>query len=152
MRSLLRSWLVWLMVLALPLQGLAGTALQHCATAPRQVAHDLVSQAMHSEHLQMQEQPHQHQHQHAAAGPGHDHGPAADRSSAAHADLASAHAAGGNHHCSACAACCSVMGMPTWATPLAAPTIVLTAAALPRVVVDSFVPAGLDRPPRHHLG
>ncbi len=144
MRSLLRSLLVWLMVLALPLQGLAGTAMQHGATAPQQSAHRSTAEAARSDHPPF--------HAHVAAVQGHTHGQAADPAGAVVEAPTSAPAVDGEHHCSACAACCSALGLPSWAEPLAAPTSASAAPPLPPVAVDSFLPAGLDRPPRSGLG
>jgi hypothetical protein len=157
MQSLLRSWLVWLMVLAVPLQGLAGTALQHCATAAQPSAQQIAQSAqrstaevVHADHARAQSSVdggHGYRHGH-----GHVHGPAADSSGAVATEPASVPAIDGDHQCSACAACCSSLGLPTWAVPLTAPTTASAAAPLSRVAVDSFVPAGLDRPPRSRLG
>jgi hypothetical protein len=148
MRLLLRALLVWLMVLAVPVQGLAGTAMQHCAMAPQPGTHRSTAEVAPPDHTPAQsaaDGAHGHDH-------GQSHGHAADSSAAVDAEPVSAAAAQGDHQCSACAACCSALGLPTWAAPLSAPTTASAAALLPRVAVDSFVPAGLDRPPRSRLG
>ncbi len=148
MRSLLRSLFVWLMVLALPLQGLAGTAMQHCAKAAQQSEHRSTAEAVQFSDVPVQPHGvtgHDHGHGH---GHGHAQDPGTDFSSPAAAAPVAAHAADGDHHCSACAACCTAVGLPTWTSPLDALTATSTAPSLPRLAVDSFVPAGLDRPPR----
>jgi hypothetical protein len=152
MQTLWRAWLVWLMVLAVPLQGLAGTAMQHCATAPPTSQQRSSAEAGHAEHtpgLPAAEVVHQLAHAHPH---GHAPGAAIDASGRVTAEPTAAPAASGDHHCSACAACCSALGLPTRAGPLTVPRTASAAAPLPPVVVDSFVPAGLERPPRSSFG
>lgn len=166
----MRSLLVWLMVLAVPVQGMAGAAMQHCAQAAvPSDPHERV-EAAHHQHVAA----HRHEPVLAAADPATaglwsgsapGHGPAAavpagpavvdgpdghDGPDAAgdHAETALAE---GGHQCSACAACCSALGLPAWVAPLPMPTVAAVADLLPLVTIDSFVPAGLDRPPRFAL-
>lgn len=126
---------MWLLLLALPLQGFAAATLRHCGSG-------------------------QHQRPAAvAAGPAATHHAAAGHAQAqAHHATAGAptaqhqHAAGkaalATTKCSACAACC--MGV---ALPAAAPALVAVAPAMPPAGpvatrhVD-FLADGLDRPPR----
>lgn len=126
-RVLWRSLLVWLMALALPVQGLAAAGSLHGAPLPDRV------------HLQARaidaEVGHAQAHHRAAdtaadtAAAAHDHG---DR----------------GHTCSACAACCPAIGLPSRAVDLPSAPIGGFAAEMAQPAGTSFVPAGLERPPR----
>ena len=127
MLQLVRAMFVWLLVLALPVQGWAAATMascnQHHSTASHAVAdgHDVHTPVDHG---------------HVLAG-------AADAPSS---DADSAHASA--HSCSACAACCSVGALPspvlTVPVDAAAPTVF--AAVQPAVGV--FAVDGPERPPR----
>jgi hypothetical protein len=121
----LRSLMLWLVVLAVPLQGLAAATMLNCAAVhgPSSVALD-----------------------HAGHGD-HDHGSVAV---AAHgeaaADAGTAHAA--DHKCSACAACHASAALPVAVPALPA---VDTAQAHPVARASAaapFLTGGLERPPR----
>lgn len=144
MRSFWRSLLVWLMVLALPLQGLAGTAMQHCADQVDRTVQRPVAAAAQHEHGPLVGQVVAA----AAADGAHHHGAADELEAAALADSQHSSAPEADHQCSACAACCSALGLPSRVVPLTPPRVAATSNALPLLTVDSFVPAGLDRPPR----
>lgn len=138
--------LVWLMVLAVPLQGVAGTAMQHCSGAAGRAGQPPSAVAAPHEHGPMAGQAASV----VAAGIDHHHG-AADEpagSAAAASQPAPASAPEADHQCSACAACCPALGLPAGAVPLTPPLVAATADLLLLVRVDSFVPSGLDRPPR----
>jgi hypothetical protein len=145
MRLSLRSLLIWLMVLALPIQAVAAAGMQHCGAAHRlmQVAwtgavapdiHDPVHEAT----------PHQHADTDTSldaeigAGDLSDEGP-------------SATALSDNFTCSACANCCSAVALPAGLVRLPAPSIEAHAAVLPATEVVSFTPGGIERPPRTFL-
>jgi hypothetical protein len=152
MRSWWRFCLVWLMVLAVPMQGMAGVAMQHCARSAGQTDHAAVVEAPHA-HTPTQRPVHRHDAADpAAAAQASGHVQGANSVSTDQAGAAGGHvkalAAEGGHHCSACAACCAALGMPTWVTPLPLPTVAAATDPLPLVTIQSFVPAGLDRPPR----
>jgi hypothetical protein len=81
----------------------------------------------------------------------HDRAQAADESEGTTTDsvnVAHGKATAGAGKCSACAACCPAVGMPPSVSPI--PTLPGEAQTLqlPFIEVDSFVPGGLDRPPR----
>jgi len=141
MPAILRSLLIWLMVLAIPNQGLAASFMQHCApagspastvavAAPSAQGHDRARAAQHAGHDAA----------HAAHGSEH---AGAGGANPAHGN--SAEAAG---TCSVCAACCHAIGMPP--SPSAIAQAPDAAQVLQPAVMDveSFVPGGLDRPPR----
>lgn len=136
MRLVVRSVLIWLMVLAMPVQGIAAARMQHCATTQRPMQAPSVSA------------PSMHQHQHANSR-SHAH---------AFANEASATLSGNTHiqtagdaSCSACAACCSAIAFPAVTVQILAPPPERVLA--PRLVLagDSFVPSRLERPPRSVL-
>lgn len=140
MRLSLRSLLIWLMVLALPIQAVAAAGMQHCGAAHRlmQVAstgagapdvHDPVHEAT----------PHEHD---------FDAGMSADDSSDQGVNTS---ALGDDFTCSACANCCSAVALPASLVRLPAPSIEDHAAALPAPEVVSFMPGGIERPPRTFL-
>lgn len=134
----LRVFMVWMLALALPVQGMAAAAMLHCGSAerhaPRQhaVADGSVHAAGHGEH-------------HHPAGHGADHAhagaPADEPGTTPHANAA-------GHACSACAACCVALALPP-----AMPVLAMADAAPTGVTVlvapsPSFLTAGPERPPR----
>jgi hypothetical protein len=144
MRWIARVLLVWLVVLALPVQGLAAATLMHCMPA-----HD----GHHAEHAD-----------HAAASgtasasasasvlsPGAAEGEAhvhAHDHPAQAADAEAGAPPGGEHACSVCAACCLALALPATVARLPALPIDPTFWPEAAPALPSFVPAGLDRPPR----
>jgi len=123
--------LVWLMLLALPFQGVASAAMSGCAHGTPAQQHALGAPALQEGHChseEMQAAPPEH-------GPGHQ--------SAGHDRDGS---------CSACAACClgAAMAPPAKlaAAPPDAPTRFLPAALGPLPAVDLDLP---ERPPRFPL-
>lgn len=139
MRSLCRLLLVWLAVLAMPLQGMAAAAMLHCASAG--VARDA------------QRVPHGH------AADGHDH--ADGHAHAHHHQDATGDEAGGDpspalasdagHSCSACAACCAGAGLPAASLHLTLPELSSPPATLAVATTVSFIVSGPERPPRATL-
>jgi hypothetical protein len=153
MSPVLRTFLMWLMMLAIPVQGFAASAMLHCGPGhqrqQQQAAHAIGGPATGGHEA------------HAAHHAGHDgqHAQAAHHGiSAAAGDSASVASADGADggtspplsaaKCSACAYCChslAIMVTPHTigvATPDSAPE----AAVPPRV--EATVLDGLDRPPR----
>lgn len=130
MRSLWRFVLVWLMALAIPVQGVAAVGMLHCAAAPADQAH-----ALHDGH---------HPGHHHAGG---DQAEAGDDAGLSQAD--DGHALG--HKCSACAACCAGLGLPAHVAEFGKANVA-QAIALPPVAAPAGVVLGrLDRPPRPTL-
>jgi hypothetical protein len=143
MRSSLRSLLIWLMALALPIQAVAAAGMQHCGVAHRLMqlgsaaavaldVHDHVHEAV----------PHQHDDAgldvEMSAGDPSDEGP-------------NSTALGDDYTCSACATCCSAAALPAGLVRLPAPSVEARSAALPATDILSFMPDGIERPPRTFL-
>lgn len=127
----LRSFLLWLVVLAVPLQGLAAATMLNCA-AMHGAATAVLERAGHGD------QAHEHEDAHAhAAVAAHDESAA---------DPGLAHAA--DHKCSACAACHASIGLPAALPPLPAFDLGEARAAAPAPGVEAFLTGGLERPPR----
>ena len=158
MRLVLRAVLVWLMVLALPVQGFAVAAMLHCGPAQGPVS--LAAEGVQTVDTAAAAD-HAHHHQAGAADAHVD----VDAHANTHADAVAAdvpadvhshHAAAGDratgdHQCSVCAACCLALALPAAMIRLQ-PVLVdatFSRSALP--ALPSFVPTGLDRPPRPTL-
>ena len=144
MPALVRSLLIWLMVLALPSQGLAASVMQHCVPVNPPVHLDAAMA------LSMDG----HDHVHADELPGHDlaqQSHASEGMTSDGANIAHGKATAGAGKCSACAACCPAVGMPPGVSPIPTPPAEKLALQLRFIAVDSFVPGGLDRPPRNFL-
>lgn len=118
-----RSLLIWLMALALPVQGLAVAASLHGAPPPDRVHLQVGAIEAEVAHAQA------HHRVVDAAAAAHDHG---DR----------------DHTCSACAACCPAIGLPSRGVDLPSAPIGGFAAETAQPASTSFVPAALERPPR----
>lgn len=136
MSRALKRLLLWLLIAALPLQGLAAAMQTSCAGVQEGSAHEM----MHWHHAATQTSADIEDHGHAHAT--HDHAPH-------HADDeadASQHQASS---CSACASCCVGMTMPLTAGTLpATPTSSELVILAPDVPPAGFTPAGLERPPK----
>lgn len=118
----LRFVFLWLLALALPMQGMASALMVHCGTS----------------HQRMQLHT-------PAAGSAHAHPTSAQDPHAAAPEVS---ADTGKVSCSACAVCCSVCALPSSALKLAAPepSPTLFAAFVP--AVEPFTAEGPERPPR----
>jgi len=147
MGLLIRTLFIWLLVLAVPVQGAAAATMAFCSpshhggAAAEQM--QSVGPADHAHHIASAASEHAH-HQVAASF---------DEVSAAPADSTppSAFSQASKHKCSACASCCSlgailnaVLAVPT---PAFSPTVFSTVVPS----VDAFAADGPDRPPRHVL-
>ena len=155
MMSLVRTLLVWLLALALPLQGATAATMALCgpghhtgtlALEAAPPAIDLARMAPIRSHDRLHGHVHgtsqaAHEHHHHAAGAGHGQagGEASD------ADLGAQSKA---DTCSVCAACCSVAVMASG--PKALPVAEFAAAVFPPsdCSVDAVATKGPERPPR----
>jgi hypothetical protein len=141
MRVLVRALLVWLLVLAVPAQGIAAATMAFCGPGH----HGSGSTAqMHAA------APADHAHHGGAAETGHEHHQAAsapDEEASATA-LTAKDADPSKHKCSACASCCSVGAILS--SVQAVPALDFTPTVFSAVVlsVDTFAADGPDRPPR----
>ncbi len=156
-----RSLLLWLLVLAVPAQGLAAATMVFCGP-DHHAGGGQPALALHDTHAE---------HQH----PGHDdqnapHHPADEQAEAqaeaqevddaqagAQAQAAAPSAAqtrfvhADKHKCSACASCCSAAAILSRAPVLPAPEVTATEFAAVVPTVDPFATDGPDRPPRSRL-
>lgn len=155
MWSTIRAMLVWLIVLAMPVQGFAAAGMLHCAVGQGTAAGVAASTAAHTAvrsvhphagagaHARQDADAGAHTRHLAAASMGQMHD-AATHASGSQADGSVSPA----HGCSACAACCAVLALPG--------SIRLTVEPAGRLfgppglpdAAPSFVPPGLERPPR----
>lgn len=154
MRSIWRSVLTWLLVLAMPVQGIAAGGMQHCASAHERMEPGAMVSPVLQEH-----------------GFGHAHGAGQERRSVAfaadaapaaaseaavdglaHTTVAASAGVNEDARCSACAACCPALGLLNRALDLPAAPSGSRLAPLPVAAVPAFVSARLDRPPRSFLG
>lgn len=146
MRCVVRALLVWVMVIALPVQGVAASAMLFCGPG-----HGRTVQGPASHH---------------AAGHGHDMA-ATDHGAHTHSVHAVAHSAGSEpsvanpsdgadglfpHHgkfsCSSCAACCSALALPASFSLPETPGPAHPLRTSLEAPVASHQPDRLDRPPR----
>lgn len=135
---------MWLIALALPIQGVAAATMLHCGATPAQQpasAHE----------------GHSHHHQHGSHAYGGASAAAHDEGGHHHADpspvddaasAVSHHHAGGKSSCSACASCCSAAALPAMPIVLASQTPAEPVFAIPRLPVVVFLTDGPERPPR----
>jgi hypothetical protein len=146
-RSFWRLLLIWLTVLAMPIQGMAAAGGLHCLSTNAPASHQAVI-----EQLQVDQESHAH----------HSHGSAAE--SIADADehteadapqvdptLFTVKASTPGHTCSACAACCAGAMMPSAAIAVPSPDLSSEPAATVAAEPTSFVVSGPERPPRQVL-
>lgn len=142
MNRALKTLLLWLLIAALPLQGLAAVIQASCGPA-------------HHDGSKISALTNQYHHDSEMA-PDH-HGAAATHHYASELPATSDHTSAPEKHqssvCSACAACC--VGAVALISP---PSIFIPAHTSSELVVIStsplvtgFIPAGLERPPKHIL-
>jgi hypothetical protein len=149
MGVLVRTILIWLLVLALPVQGAAAATMAFCD--PGHAAMGSALQGPPSGHHHAH-----HAHSHSAhAGAGHandarspatevqahvaDFEPSADVAKLVHAD---------EHRCSSCAACCSPAVAHSAVLCVPAVAVGATAFVAETPTVEEFAGGGPDRPPR----
>lgn len=141
MQSIWRFVLIWLLVLAMPVQGMAAVGMQHCVPQAERI--DPPATAVQAWH------PHEPGHASAqvrlAAGNERQATVTAHLVTAGHADSAV------GHKCSACAACFPVLGLPTQTPDLPAWPDGSSPAPLTLAALPVFAPDGPDRPPRSLL-
>lgn len=119
MRRFARTVLLWLIVLALPVQGLAAPLMLHCAESRGHAAHARVNPV------------------------------AADHAAGAHhAGVPEGAAATSDHSCSACAACCAALALPPGPALPGAPGPGEARRAALATPVMPYLTDGLERPPR----
>ena len=148
----LRFLLLWLLALALPVQGLASAAMLHCAPSHERM------QGLHGDAARV-----------AGAGAAQSATQSADPLAAHHVAydegrqaVAAGHGASdadagkvgdpradqGKYSCSACAACCAAWVLSGRVPGVAAPQFAPTVFAAVTYVADAFAAEGPERPPR----
>ena len=129
--------LLWLLILAIPLQGLAATSMMLCATEHHQVSSTenlQVADHKHEAHVQL----HEGHKQHAQAHEADEHS----------SDTVTTHQHSSKDKCSACSACCvgAVMLTSYLAAPISRPASEKIDMAFSSHV--GHISDGLERPPR----
>jgi hypothetical protein len=146
MLRVLRITLMWLLALAIPVQGFAAVSMLGCGTGHHGAA------GGHSHALGM--------HQHAVDTPQHSHGVDSDEMAhASHHQPAGSHGdahkpdagASSKASCSACAACCTSAALPATPVVFEATHGPDTFGLLAPLRVASFISGGLERPPKSFL-
>ena len=133
MNRAFKTFLLWLLMAALPLQGFAAAMPSGCGSARHGLA---VTEAHHHGGI---------------AGHGHDGAHHSASDSAAKTN----HAPGASHEhqhssCSACAACCVGATAPPSSSTLTPAYCNSESFVISQVpLVAGFIPAGLERPPKH---
>ncbi|WP_035052188.1 hypothetical protein [Andreprevotia chitinilytica] len=139
MRTVVKTLLLWLMLLAIPAQGIAASAMLFCDTPQTQ---GQVSKTAEADHV---------------GGMQHDPMAMADGAHADHAmaDAGAAHDANhmkqGDAGCAVCAPCC--LGAALLPTALAKPFISSGSDPIPFLAsrFTGHIPAGIERPPHTAL-
>ena len=144
MSFLIRTLLIWLLVLAVPAQGATAVTMAFCG--PNHQSAGAAAQTQPAG-------PADHSHHDGAAAPEHEHlktaAPADEDSSTSAVSAAPAKVSDASKHkCSACASCCSVGAILR--SVLAVPAPIFTPTVFSAVVpsVDTLAADGPDRPPR----
>lgn len=144
MNRVFKTFMLWLLIAALPIQGIAAVVQASCG--PRHHAVSSASAGMVDHHHDGSVTPHSH-----SDMVGHDTDMNADRLADAGSDSeSSSRQIQKISSCSACAACCFGAAAPP---PSLLITPVLSTAGVavlsPVVSFTGFIPASLERPPRH---
>lgn len=148
MKRWVRCFAVWLLVLALPVQGFAASTMLLCGAGHHGAAQGAEGGHAHASHMHMAAR----DVAQASASPAHDH---AEQAPASHdrsalSPLSSKHAKGVGK-CSACAACCTVAFLPSTVIAFDAPALGRAPAAVELITHVGFFTDGPDRPPRLSL-
>ena len=152
MSACFRIVVAWLLALALPVQGLAATTMQHCG--PNHAGHTTVAQAgHHAQHEQAHKHAYEHAYEHAhfsaAASTPVQPDVSVDQAVPTVAKAEVSRAPAGK--CSACASCCSALALvakPLWFPP---PDPASNPFLPSETRQPGFFTDGQDRPPRPWL-
>lgn len=146
MRTTIRFFLLWVMMLAIPIQGIAASAMLHCGPNHAEQAPFYTAVVDHV------------QHGHAGQSGAHEDITAAGSFSAASGDDADSDSRStdvtklGKFKCSACASCCSAVAILHSVAAISVVEIVFDRDASPVADRPGFVTDGPERPPRIALG
>lgn len=140
----IRTLLMWLLMLAVSVQGASAATMAFCGPSHHGIGH--ASQAEEGVILEHEHQGDRaHGDHHHAVEQGVDVSPSAMATPHAkfvHAD---------KHKCSACASCCAVVALPSATFELEPPLLADQFLPLAPRSVTSVLPKGLERPPRSSL-
>ncbi|MGL6111139.1 MAG: hypothetical protein ACRC2B_13680 [Rubrivivax sp.] len=140
---MLRTLVIWLLVLALPAQGAIAATMVFCG--PNQHASAVAATAAQDGHAQHDDHAHTAQvHAHLVDGGA---GDTASVQSAAPEMLGQAD----TPKCSVCASCCSPAAIHSTVAKLPVLDAAITVFATVAPAIEPFVADGPDRPPRHAL-
>jgi len=144
MRSLLKSIFIWLLVMALPIQGYAATTMAACQPGHHGQEESTAAPHEHATHLVGALEVSTHDHQ---THPGGIH----EQSLSGAAGVETADTGHGGTKCSACASCCygAALMASAPAHPCGASTADLNPAEF--VSIARFITGGPERPPRPFL-
>lgn len=139
MQAWLRVVLVWLIALALPVQGIASATMAHCGQSHERM-HAASAEARHH---QGDGDATAHHHD-AAMADGADHAASVQHDAGNPAKFTEL----GQYKCSSCASCCSAIALPAFMPSV--PELGATPTLFAPDVVDiaAIASAGPDRPPR----
>ena len=140
----IRTLLIWLLVLAVPAQGMAGVTMAVCGPN-----HAGVSSAAQSPSVESIERVDQDEN-HASTHVHHDRAAQANEDTSASAEAWSSVKAGdvSPHTCSACASCCSAAAILSMVLAVSADAHASTVFSAVVPSVDTYSADGPDRPPR----
>lgn len=130
MRSMFRLLLLWLMAVALPLQGFSAGGAQHCVPMHERMQVTEARDLGHGDH------------HHAAASDADAQAEALDH------PVPKSPAKTGAFKCSACAACCVALGLPASAPAVPGQPAGGPQLRAPEAAMAAFLTDGLERPPR----
>lgn len=144
MSLLIRTLLIWLLVLAVPAQGAAAATMAYCG--PNHHGSEVATRALPSAAPA-------HAHHGSEARTAHEHLDAAlqadaDGSPSTRAAASAKSVQSDQHKCSACASCCSVGAILDTVLVVPAPVAAPTLFSVVVPTVDAFAADGPDRPPR----
>ena len=131
MQRAFHTFLFWLLIAALPLQGFSAALQASCGTGAPHAAADSAAPAQPSVH------------------DAHDAHDASTSHHGQHGDAGDTVAGHGQSSCSACAACCTGAIAPPSAFPASmACNDARPAVSVPAPLLAGFIPPGLERPPK----
>jgi hypothetical protein len=143
MNRVLKTFLLWLLIAVLPIQGMAAVIKASCG--PRHHDTSLAVMTVAEHHHDADVGPHQHDSSDVTAAT--EDVEAAGTASHHSSSAKQIHKAS---HCSACAACCTGAVAPPSSVSLPPVLSTIEAAPIPPAVsFTGFIPAGLKRPPKH---
>ena len=152
MALLIRTLLVWLLVLAVPAQGAAAATMAFCGpNHPGGAAASRAEQRAPAEHVHPQTHPQADPQADAQGSYGDHHKATAARADSADAGSSAAPAKSvhaDKQKCSACASCCSIGAILNSVLAVPAPELTPTVFSVVVPTVDAFAVDGPDRPPR----